>query len=113
VAVMQLTQTDSGSCPCVVYIKQRIAAFACPRYRYLMQELHPEVIMQELERDPVRSFSNVPIRDAKVGAFISLGLGIVCWFAFPVAHLFILGTGGLGLILGLILYWRHRNQTIA
>jgi hypothetical protein len=61
----------------------------------------------------VRSFSTVPIRDAKVGAFISLGLGIVCWFAFPVAHLFILGTGGLGLILGLILYWRHRNQTIA
>lgn len=65
--------------------------------------------MQELQRDPARSFSSVPIRDAKVGAFISLGLGIVCWIAFPVAHPFILGTGGLGLILGLILYWTHRS----
>ena len=42
--------------------------------------------MQELQRDPARSFSAVPIRDAKVGAFISLGLGIVCWIAFPVAR---------------------------
>jgi hypothetical protein len=65
--------------------------------------------MQELERDPARSFSSVPIRDAKVGAFISLGLGIVCWVAFPVAHPFILGTGGLGLILGLVLYWTHQS----
>jgi hypothetical protein len=61
--------------------------------------------MQELQRDPARSFSAVPIRDAKVGAFISLGLGIVCWIAFPVARPFILGTGGLGLIL----YRTHRS----
>jgi hypothetical protein len=65
--------------------------------------------MDELRRNPVRSFSTVDIPGTKIGLVVSLGLVVICWVGFPVARLFILGTAGLGLILGLILYWKHRG----
>jgi hypothetical protein len=45
-----------------------------------------------------------------VGAIVSIGLVILCWLAIPLARPFILGTGGLGLIVGLILWWRHNKS---
>jgi hypothetical protein len=56
-----------------------------------------------------RSFGTITIPGTPVGAIVSAGLVVICWFAHPLSHLFILGTGGLGLIVGLLLYWKHRN----
>ncbi|HKW56271.1 MAG TPA: hypothetical protein VJN42_02855 [Candidatus Acidoferrum sp.] len=60
-------------------------------------------------RDPAKSFGTITVPGTKVGAIVSLGLVVICWFALPLSHLFILGTGGFGLILGLLLYWKHRR----
>lgn len=60
-------------------------------------------------RDRGKGFGTISIPGTKVGAIVSIGLVVICWFALPLSHLFILGTGGLGLILGLLLYWKHRN----
>ncbi|MGC0774347.1 MAG: hypothetical protein WB543_15545 [Candidatus Acidiferrum sp.] len=55
------------------------------------------------------SFGTITIPGTPVGAIVSVGLVVICWFALPLSHIFILGTGGLGLILGLLLYWKHRG----
>ncbi|MGB2671393.1 MAG: hypothetical protein WA621_04110 [Candidatus Acidiferrum sp.] len=61
------------------------------------------------QKRPRTSFGTVTIPGTPVGAFVSVGLVVICWFALPLSHIFILGTGGLGLILGLLLYWKHRG----
>ncbi len=50
---------------------------------------------------------NVP--GTRAGAIVSIGLVILAWIAIPIARPFILGTGGVGLIVGLILFWKHRH----
>lgn len=62
-------------------------------------------------RGPASSFGAVNVPGTKVGAIVSIGLVVICWFALPLARLFILGTGGLGLLLGLFLYWKHRGPS--
>jgi hypothetical protein len=57
-----------------------------------------------------RSFGTITIPGTPVGAIVSVGLVVICWFALPLSHLFILGTGGLGFIVGLLLYWKHRGS---
>lgn len=56
---------------------------------------------------PRSSFGTITIPGTPVGAIVSVGLVVICWFALPLSHLFIIGTGGLGLIVGLLLYWKH------
>jgi hypothetical protein len=46
----------------------------------------------------------------KAGAIVSLGLVIIAWFAIPVARPFILGTLGLGALVGLFLRWLHSRE---
>ena len=58
---------------------------------------------------PQRSFGAITIPGTPVGAIVSVGLVVICWFALPLSRPFILGTGGLGLLLGLFLYWKHRG----
>ena len=53
------------------------------------------------------SFGNLPVPGTRAGAIVSLGLVVLAWIAIPVARPFILGTVGLGLILGLILWRKH------
>jgi hypothetical protein len=60
-------------------------------------------------QNPQRSFGTITIPGTPVGAIVSVGLVVICWFALPLSRPFIVGTGGLGLILGLLLYWKHRN----
>jgi hypothetical protein len=60
---------------------------------------------------PRTSFGSVTIPGNKAGAIVSLGLAVVAWLALPVARPFILGTGGLGLIVGLFLYWKHNKNS--
>ncbi len=53
------------------------------------------------------TIGNIPIPGTKAGAIVSIGLVVIAWIALPIARPFILGTGGLGLLLGLILWWKH------
>lgn len=43
-----------------------------------------------------------------IGAVLSLGLGFMVYEALPETRLFILGALGLGVVIGLALWWRHR-----
>jgi hypothetical protein len=56
------------------------------------------------------SFGNIPVPGTKAGAIVSLGLVIIAWFAIPVARPFILGTVGLGALVGLFLRWLHSRE---
>jgi len=60
-------------------------------------------------RRPSSGFGTINVPGTKVGAVVSIGLVVIAWFALPIARPFILGTGGLGLLLGLLLYWKHRG----
>ena len=51
---------------------------------------------------PMRTFGTVSVPGTRAGAIVSIGLVVIAWIAIPVARLFILGTGGFGLIVGLI-----------
>lgn len=64
---------------------------------------------QGQRRQPGSGFGTINVPGTKVGAIVSIGLVVICWFALPLSHLFILGTGGFGLIVGLLLYWKHRR----
>jgi hypothetical protein len=63
--------------------------------------------------DPPRwnTFGTVTVPGSPAGAIVSLGLVVICWFAIPIARPFILGTGGLGVIVGLIPWWRHNKSS--
>jgi hypothetical protein len=59
---------------------------------------------------PMRTFGTVSVPGTRAGAIVSIGLVVIAWIAIPVARIFILGTGGLGLVVGLILWWRHSRE---
>jgi hypothetical protein len=68
---------------------------------------------QRIERPRQQSlsaFGNIPIPGTRAGAIVSLGLVVLAWIAIPVARPFILGTVGLGLALGLLLWWKHSRD---
>jgi hypothetical protein len=56
------------------------------------------------------AFGNVSVPGTRAGAIVSLGLVIIAWLAIPVARVFILGTCGLGLVVGLFLTWLHSRE---
>jgi hypothetical protein len=45
----------------------------------------------------------------RAGAMVSIGLAVIAWLALPVARPFILGTIGLGVVVGLLLQWKHNK----
>jgi hypothetical protein len=56
------------------------------------------------------AFGDLPVPGTKAGAIICAGLVIIAWIAIPVAHVFILGTVGLGALVGLGLTWLHSRE---
>jgi len=56
------------------------------------------------------AFGNIPIPGTKVGAVVSLGLVVIAWAAIPVARPFILGTVGVGAVVGTFLWWLHNRE---
>jgi hypothetical protein len=56
------------------------------------------------------AFGNVSVPGTRAGAIVTLGLVIIAWLAIPVARIFILGTCGLGLVVGLILSRVHSRE---
>jgi len=59
----------------------------------------------------ISRFGGLTVPGTPVGAIVSIGMVILCWLAIPIARPFILGTGGLGLIVGLVLWWRHNKSS--
>ena len=55
-------------------------------------------------------FGSIPVPGTKAGAIVSVGLVVIAWFAIPVARPFILGTVGLGAVVGLFLRWLHSRE---
>jgi len=53
------------------------------------------------------TFGSVSVPGTRAGAVVSLGLVLLAWFTIPVARPFLIGTAGLGLVVGLLLYWKH------
>jgi hypothetical protein len=56
------------------------------------------------------ALGNMPVPGTKAGAVVSIGLVVVAWLAIPVARPFILGTVGLGAIVGIFLYRLHNRE---
>jgi hypothetical protein len=56
------------------------------------------------------AFGNLPVPGTKAGAVVSIGLVVIAWIAIPVARPFILGTFGLGAIVGVFLCWLHSRE---
>jgi hypothetical protein len=56
------------------------------------------------------AFGNMPVPGTKAGAVVSIGLVVVAWVAVPLARPFILGTVGLGALLGGFLHWLHNRE---
>jgi hypothetical protein len=56
------------------------------------------------------AFGNISVPGTRTGAVVSLGVVVLAWIAIPVARPFILGTGGLGLVVGLILWRKHSKE---
>ena len=61
----------------------------------------------EFKPQSLTTFGNLPVPGTRAGAIVSIGLVVIAWIAIPVARPFILGTIGLGVIVGLILRWMH------
>jgi hypothetical protein len=63
------------------------------------------------ESQPQRlAFGNMPVPGTRVGAVVSIGIAVVAWLAIPVARVFILGTAGVGVLIGLFLWWLHSRE---
>ena len=58
----------------------------------------------------VGSYGGLTVPGTRAGAVVSIGLVVLAWIAIPIARPFILGTGGLGLLLGLFLWWKHNKS---
>ena len=56
------------------------------------------------------AFGNLPVPGTKAGAIVSAGLVVIAWIAIPGARIFILGTVGLGALVGLGLSWRRSRE---
>jgi hypothetical protein len=55
-------------------------------------------------------YGGLSVPGTRAGAIVTIGLTVLAWIAIPIARPFILGTVGLGLILGLIMWWRHNKS---
>ena len=64
-----------------------------------------------LRAQPQRlAFGNMPVPGTKAGLVVSIGLVVLSWVAIPVARPFILGTVGLGAVIGVLLYRLHDRE---
>jgi len=56
-------------------------------------------------------YGGLSVPGTHAGAVVSIGLVVLAWLAIPIARPFILGTVGLGLAVGLLLWWRHNKSS--
>jgi hypothetical protein len=55
-------------------------------------------------------YGGLTVPGTRAGAIVSGGLVVLAWVAIPLARPFILGTVGLGLVVGLLLWLKHRSS---
>lgn len=65
------------------------------------------------ERKPnfIGKYGGLSVHGTRTGAFVTIGLVVLAWIAIPLARPFILGTGVLGLLVGLVLWWKHNKSS--
>ena len=56
-------------------------------------------------------YGGLSVPGTRAGAIVSIGLVVLAWLAIPIARPFILGTVGLGLLVGLFLWRRHNKSS--
>ena len=56
-------------------------------------------------------YGGLSVPGTRAGAVVSIGLVALAWIAIPLARPFILGTVGLGLLVGLFLWSRHNRSS--
>jgi len=56
-------------------------------------------------------YGGLSVPGTRAGAVVSIGLVVLAWLAIPLARPFILGPVGLGLLVGLFLWWRHNKSS--
>jgi len=56
-------------------------------------------------------YGGLSVPGTRAGAIVSIGLVVLAWIAIPLARPFIVGTVGLGLIVGLVLWWKHTKSS--
>ena len=59
----------------------------------------------------IGNYGGLTVPDTRAGAVVCIGLVILAWAAIPVARPFIVGTVGLGSLLGLLLWWKHNRSS--
>jgi hypothetical protein len=60
------------------------------------------------DRRPDMNMTALIVTGSPAGAIVAIGLIVMGWIGLPEARPFLLGSGGLGILLGLILWWKHR-----
>ena len=66
--------------------------------------------LRRIEEQRPSSFGAVTVPGTRAGAIVTIGLVVIAWLAIPVARLFILGTCGPGLLVGLFMSWMHSRE---
>jgi hypothetical protein len=56
------------------------------------------------------AFGNMPVPGTKAGLVVSVGIAIVAFVGVPLARPFILGTIGLGALIGWFLWWLRSRE---
>jgi hypothetical protein len=65
--------------------------------------------MSDSHRDrPEVQMGTLWIAASWIGAVVALGLSVMVYESLPETRLFLLGSLGLGVVIGLILWWKHR-----
>ena len=58
----------------------------------------------------VGRYGGLTVPGTRAGLVVSIGLVLLAWIAIPIARPFILGTVGIGAVLGLLLWWKHNSS---
>ncbi len=61
------------------------------------------------EDDPFVKIGVLRITGSRIGGVLALGLGVYLWIALPPFRLFVVGVIVLGVVIGLLLWWKHRR----
>jgi len=67
--------------------------------------------MLERKSSYIGRYGGLSVPGTRAGAIVSIGLIVLAWLAIPLARPFLLGTVGLGLLVGLLLWWHHNKST--
>ena len=67
-------------------------------------------LIMGLAWNETKAFGFLGFTNGLAGAVVSIGLVLLAWATIPLARPFILGAGGFGLLIGLLLWWRHSRE---